>query len=122
MAKNQGKRNRQRGSEFEREVVKQLHELGYRTARKTGSIQSNGMHDPDISGIPGVWVSCKRWKTMRWHAWWRDADSRPLGSQAPLIVHRGDRGTVMVSLRLHDLPQIVQGLEDSAAASRLLHP
>ena len=119
---NTGKRNRERGAEFEREAVKALEALGYRTARRTGSIQANGRGDPDVAGIPGVWVSCKRWRTMRWPLWWRDADQRCPKGHAPLIIHRGDRGEVMVSIRLRDLPQVMQGFDDSAAASRLLHP
>ena len=122
MAKNTGKRNRQRGADFEREATKALHALGYRTARKTGSIQANGQGDPDIAGIPGVWVSCKRWRVMRWLAWWRDADQRCPHGSVPLIIHRPDRGEIYVSFRLKDTMQILEGLEDSAAASRLLHP
>ena len=121
MSKNQGKRNRERGSEFERECVKLLHNLGYRTARKTGSIQSNGLGDPDIAGVPFCWLSCKRWKSvMRWAAWWRDADARTPAHHAAMILHRGDRGEIYCSLRLKDLPAIMQGFEDSASASKLM--
>ena len=123
MSKNQGKRNRQRGAEFELEAVKALHELGFRTARKTGSIQANGDGQPDIYGIPGLWISCKRWKkTMRWPLWWRDADERCPKDQAPMILHRKDKGEIMLSLRLADLPRVMEGLQDSLDISSRIHP
>ena len=117
-----GRRNRQRGSEFEKECEKALHALGFKTARKTGSIAANGLGQPDLQGIPGVYVSCKRWKVMRWALWWRDADQHTPTGQAPMILHRGDRGAIYCSIRLQDLPSVMQGLDDSASASRLLHP
>jgi len=120
--KHTGKTNRRRGAGYEKEVEKQLHKLGFRTARKSGSIQASGCGTPDILGFPSIWCSCKRWKIMRWAAWWRDADERCPASSVPMIIHRPDRGVSYVSFRLDDLPIIMQSLEDSAAASRLLHP
>ena len=123
MSKNQGKRNRARGAEFEREACKALHNLGFLTARKTGSIQSNGLGDPDIAGIPGIWVSAKRWKkVMKWHLWWRDAEERTTQGQVPMILHRKDNGEIHVSFKLNDLPQVMEGLQDSLDISRKLHP
>jgi len=121
MSKNQGKRNRERGAEFERESCKHLHALGFKTARKTGSIQANGEGDPDIAGVFGIWISCKRWKnTMRWPLWWRDAEERTPSGSVPLILHRKDKGEIHVSFKLKDIHQIMAGLNDSLEISRRL--
>ena len=126
MSISQGKRNRRRGSDYEKEVERDLNRLGYRSARKTGSIQSNGGVNgrkiPDIAGIPGIWLSVKRYKrVLKLPNWWREAEScSPTGS-VPAIIMRGDGKPSQFVCNLEDLPIIIAAFQESEKASRIMH-
>lgn len=120
-SRNQGKRNRERGEEFERECVRELHALGFTTARRTGSIQASGSGINDIAGFPGIWVSAKRWaRKHRPLAFWSDAEARCPKDQIIMIIDRGDNKPATVQVRLADLVTLVERLNDTLAISRRL--
>lgn len=59
MAKNQGRRNRQRGQEYEREIVDIFRLAGWPDARRNLQSQGGTVVGNDIAGVPFA-VECKR--------------------------------------------------------------
>lgn len=85
----QGRRNRQRGAELEREVVRAARELGLDAERVQGRAGAARLGDPDVLIDEDIRVECKRRRTLPAYLTdWLD------GVDATVI--REDRGTALV--------------------------
>ena len=65
------KASRDKGAQFERDVQDLARAHGFTTARR--AFASGAQGGPDLTGIPGVAIECKRQERVNLPAWWRQA-------------------------------------------------
>ena len=101
-----GKMQRRKGSTFELKVAGLLRSIYPQARRGIGQARSAG-EVADVELTPW-WVECKHHKRVSVMAAWRQAaaatDGRPV-----LIVHRQNRGPVLVTLELSNFMHLVAG-------------
>lgn len=105
------KNSRRIGAVFEREVAAALCEvLGLKCERGARNGVKSG---EDVLGWPGVHVECKRRKSAVW-PWLKQSigDAKVRGNgDVPIVVHRGPREEMMMTLRVADLPRLSEAIE-----------
>ena len=76
---------------------------GYGYPVEVGRAQSYG-EVPDLSGLPGVHIECKRAETLRLSAWMQQAerDAERFGDGAPAVFFRRSRSPWCVMMKLED--------------------
>lgn len=96
-----GRRSQRKGRAAERELAHILQGYGYPV--EAGRAQSYG-EVPDLSGLPGVHVECKRVETLRLTEWMAQAvrDSEKFRDGTPTLFHRRNRSPWLVTMRLED--------------------
>lgn len=98
MAKN----SRRRGKDGELELARRLRELGFEDARR-GVQYHGGADSPDVVGLPGVHIECKRVERLNVN----DAmvqsvrDAGDCGD-VPVVMHRKNWCPWLVTMRLED--------------------
>lgn len=92
--------SRKKGKGGELELARILREHGY-TARR-GQQYSGANGDPDVVGIPGIHIECKRVEALNIHGAMGQAirDARP--DEVPVVIHRKNRTEWLVTERLED--------------------
>jgi len=90
-----------KGAAGERELARLLRDCGYEIER--GGTCSFG-ELPDLSGLPGIHIECKRVEKLNLHAAMNQAirDSIKFNDGAPTVFHRRNRGEWLVSMRFED--------------------
>jgi Holliday junction resolvase len=90
-----------KGADGERELARLLHEHGFQTER--GGTCSYGTA-PDLSGLPGIHIECKRVERLNIHKAMDQAkaDSKKFRDGAPTVFHRIDRGSWLVTMNFDD--------------------
>lgn len=65
---------------------------------------------PDLTGLPGVHIECKRAETLRLSEWMAQAerDAQRFGDGAPAVFFRRSRSPWMVTMKLSDWIKIYQ--------------
>ena len=65
---------------------------------------------PDLSGLPGIHVECKRCEQLRLPEWMDQAtrDAKRFKDGKPALFHRRNRQPWLVTLRLVDFMQLYQ--------------
>lgn len=107
-----GKQSQSKGKRGEVELVELLRREGFPVVR--GASQSYG-HEPDLSGLPGVHVECKRnerlniWEAMEQSE--RDADRFQDGF--PSVFFRRNRSHWLVTMRLTDWLHLYRAWKNS---------
>lgn len=99
-------RSQQRkGADAERELVSVLKEYGFSAER--GGSQTFG-EVPDVIGLPGIHIECKRCEQLRLSEWMNQAikDSERFGDGIPAVFHRRNRSPWLVTMRLVDWMQL----------------
>ena len=95
------KSQQRKGADGERELVEVLNGFGFKTER--GGSQTFGTV-PDITGLPGIHVECKRVERLNVSVALaqavRDADRFRDG--LPAVFHRRNRQPWLVTMRLED--------------------
>jgi Holliday junction resolvase len=103
-----GKRAKRRGKVGERELAKVLREHGFEEAKRGQQFRGGG-DSPDVVGIPGVHVECKRVEKFDPYDWMaqavRDADE----GKTPAVIHRRNHKDWIVILRLEDYAALIKG-------------
>ena len=102
-----GKKSRDKGADYEREVVRDLKELGYdcqRTAQHCGKpTKASGAADnSDVVGLPGIHIECKRYANRGFDYNWLEQAMRDCGENLPAVFHRIDRKETVVTMSLRD--------------------
>ena len=96
-----GKRSRRRGKEGERELAKKLRTYGFDTRR--GQQYHGGGDSPDVVGLPGVHIECKRVQALNIEKAMaqsrRDAEGT---GEIPVVMHRRDREGWKVTMDLDE--------------------
>ena len=104
------KSQQRKGADGERELAEVLRGYGYDVTR--GGSMSFG-EIPDLVGLPGVHIECKRverlnlWKAMQQAA----ADADRFKDGMPIVFHRMNRRPWLVTMRLDDFMKLYGGKE-----------
>ena len=104
-----GRASQQKGARFELQIAHYLQDHGFpdvhRTAQHCGKTGDAG----DVEGIAGLHIECKHVERLNlysaYHQAVRDNNAKNNGD-IPIVVHKKNRETVMVSLSLDDFIKI----------------
>lgn len=96
-----GRSSQANGRRAERELAHTFQDYGYPV--EVGRTQSYG-EVPDLSGLPGVHIECKRCEQLRLSEWMAQAerDSQRFGDGAPAVFFRRSREGWRVVMNLPD--------------------
>ena len=102
-----GRSSQRKGRAGELELTEALRRYGYDV--RPGRALSYGQ-EPDILGLPGVHVECKRSERLQLSTWMRQAieDSKTFADGIPAVFHRKNREEWLVTMRLSDFVQLHQ--------------
>lgn len=92
--------SRQKGAAGERELANFLKEKGYVTARRGQQFKGGG-DSPDVVGLDGFHIECKRVEAGNLYGW-LDQAIRDAGENVPIVVHRKNKRDWVVILRIED--------------------
>lgn len=100
-----GKSSQRKGADGERELTELLNEYGFSTTRG-GSLTYGKI--PDITGLPGIHIECKRCERLKLPEWMQQAviDSDRFRDGLPTVFHRRNHESWLVTMRLTDWMRI----------------
>ena len=106
------RKSQRKGRGGELELAQVLQGYGYDV--KPGRSQSYGA-EPDLNGLPGVHIECKRCEQVRLSEWMAQAerDSERFHDGLPAVFHRRNRQGWLVTMRLLDWLEMYQKVEKS---------
>lgn len=99
--------SKRKGSAGERELASELQKFGfnaYRTAQFKG-----GPDSPDVNGLPGIHIECKRVERLNIHEAMAQAVLDAAGERMPAVFHRRNRGRWLVTMHLDDWMELYKG-------------
>lgn len=94
-----GKASRDKGKRGERELARKLREYGYDARR--GVQYHGGADSPDVVGLPGVHIECKRVERLMLYDALAQA-KRDAGDNIPVVMHRRNDCPWLVVMELGD--------------------
>lgn len=96
-----GRRSQAKGANGERELAAILRGYGY-DIQRGGSLSFGEV--PDLSGLCGVHIECKRCEQLRLSEWLRQAatDAERFGDGLPAVFFRRSREPWVVCMKLED--------------------
>jgi len=101
-----GKKSKEKGKRGERELAKELSELLGVDARR-GQQFAGSPESPDVVGIPGIHVECKRTEKFSLYDSLEQAID-DAGDDIPVVMHRRNRKDWVIVARLDDLPELCE--------------
>ena len=93
--------SRAKGAAGERELAHILRDYGYTDARR-GQQFSGANGDPDVVGLPGIHIECKRVQKLNLYKAMKQSIHDAKKGEAPAVFHRRDREQWLVTMRLTD--------------------
>ena len=108
-----GSSSQRNGADGERELAALFREYGYPVERG-GSLSFGEV--PDLTGLPGVHIECKRAEQLRVYDWMAQAerDSERFHDGLPAVFHRRNRQEWLVTMRLPDWLEMYQKAQKRA--------
>lgn len=100
--------SRNKGKVGELELAAVLRDRGFDARR--GQQFRGGQNSPDVVGIPGVHVECKRVEAGNLYTWLAQA-VRDAGNKMPVVMHRRNRQEWVAILKLDDFLALVRDRE-----------
>ena len=96
-----GRKSQRKGRGGERELARILRECGYDV--RPGTPLNYG-REPDLTGLSGIHVECKRCEQLRLSEWMVQAaaDAERFGDGLPAVFHRANRQGWRVIMALQD--------------------
>lgn len=96
--------SKRKGKVGEQELAKELTRLF--SVKVSRGVQYQGTPDsPDVVGLPGIHIECKRAETIRLYEAVAQAVA-DAGERIPIVCHRTSRHPWLVTVRLDDLPEL----------------
>lgn len=92
--------SRQKGCRGERELAKKLREYGYEARR--GQQYSGASGDPDVTGLPGIHIECKRVERLNLEDAMAQSKHDARQGEIPTVMHRKNNCEWLVTMRLDD--------------------
>lgn len=104
-----GRSSQRKGADGERELAALLREYGYPVERG-GSLSFGEV--PDLTGLPGIHVECKRAEQLRPYDWMAQAerDAVRFGDGLPAVFFRRSCSPWLVTMRLQDWIELYQNI------------
>ena len=98
--------SQRKGRSGELELVKVLHGYGFESVQAGEPVSYGSV--PDLVGLPGVHIECKRAEQLRLTEWMKQAerDSERFHDGAPVVFHRRNREPWMITMKLDDFMKI----------------
>lgn len=93
-----------KGGRGERELAHVLQGYGYDAKRMQQF--AGGVDSPDVSGLPGIHIECKRVERLNIMEAYRQSERDADGQKIPTVFHRRNRDKWMVTLSLDDFMEI----------------
>lgn len=92
--------SKQKGARGERELAMVLRSFGYEGRRGVQYSGANG--DPDVLGLPGVHIECKRVEKLNIQDAMDQSKRDARDTEIPVVMHRRNNCEWLVTLRLED--------------------
>ena len=105
--------SKRKGKRGELELARELKRHGYDVHR---SVQYNGRiqeGDPDLTGLPGIHIECKRVERLNIQDAMEQAVRDHKDDEMPAVFHRKNRGQWMVTMQLEDWIQLYSKTQKS---------
>lgn len=107
-----GKASRDKGKRGERELADVLKKHGYNAKR--GVQYHGGPDSPDVTGLPGIHIECKRVEALQLYPALEQAKNDADDEKLPAVFHRRNGKPWVVAMELEDwliiYKQAVQGI------------
>ena len=105
-----GAKSARKGANGERELAAILRGHGY-DIQRGGSLSFGEV--PDLTGLPGIHIECKRAETLRLSEWMEQArrDAERFGDGAPAVFFRRSRSPWCVVMELPDWLELYRGYQ-----------
>lgn len=106
-----GRRSQRKGRAAELELARTLQAHGYNV--EAGRARSYG-DVPDLTGLPGIHIECKRAETLRLSEWMEQSerDAARFGDGLPAVFFRRSRSPWCVVMKLEDWTRLYAGKVD----------
>lgn len=101
--------SRQKGTAGERELANKLKEFGFDCRRGQQYSGANG--DPDVVGIPGIHIECKRVERLNLYSAMEQSKRDSRENELPAVFHRKNRKGWLVTMELEDWMKLYKGAE-----------
>lgn len=103
-----GRKSQSKGRRAEIELSNYLRERGFTEAR-AGKPLNYGT-EPDVTGIDGLHIECKRHEKLQLNKWYDQAaaDAERMQDGKPVVIHRQNRRKWMITLSLEDFIEVMQ--------------
>lgn len=107
-----GRRSQAKGRRAEIELAHFLQEHGFIDALPGAPL--NYGREPDITGVNGLHIECKRHEKLEIKKWYQQAqeDAQRMQDGKPVVVYRQNRGQWMIALSLADFLALTGGAND----------
>lgn len=92
--------SRDKGAKGERELAKKLREYGYEARRGQQFSGANG--DPDVVGLDGVHIECKRVERLNLYDAMGQSRRDARDGEVPVVMHRKNYSEWLVTMSLDD--------------------
>lgn len=96
--------SREKGKRGERELARVLRSYGFEARRGQQYSGANG--DPDVLGLPGIHIECKRVERLNIMDAMIQAKGDAMEGELPTVFHRRNHEEWLVTMRLKDWIQI----------------
>lgn len=101
-----GKASREKGKRGERELAGILRSYGY--AAKRGVQYQGGPDSPDVVGLPGVHIECKRVERLNLDAALKQASDDSDDGELACVFHRKNGGKWNVTMSMDDFMKLYE--------------
>ena len=98
--------SRQKGAAGERELANYLKEHGYDARR--GQQFAGGTDSPDVVGLPGFHIECKRVEAGSLYTWLDQANQDCGWASVPIVIHRRSNRPWVVILGLDEFLNLIK--------------
>lgn len=107
-----GRSAQAKGRRAEIELATYLREHGFNDAKEGAPL--NYGKEPDISGIDGLHIECKRHERLEVNKWYNQAtaDAERMKDGKPVVIYRQNRKQWMIVLSLADFIELQRGAEN----------
>lgn len=92
--------SKQKGKRGELELVEALRYAGYANARRSAQYCGNTGDAPDITGVEGLHIECKRVETFRDEVALQQAEHDAKKGELPIVMYRRNKEKWKVCIRL----------------------
>lgn len=98
-----------KGARGERELAQVLNAWGYQARRGQQYSGANG--DPDVVGLPGIHIECKRVEKLNLMEAFSQSKRDAKKDEIPTVFHRKNNSEWLVTIRLDDFMKIYREWE-----------